>query len=130
MEKEIRKFEGTPKVDANWAINLNNPNQTLIENICIIDEGWNTPGVKEDARLISAAPDLLDTLINLLEHADRHDQLLTWDIDIARQVVNKALGISTPVSDMPDSQLNTIDTFQNKNRGFKDTNIPLENIED
>jgi len=87
----MKTFKGTPKIDANWAINVNNPRQTLIENVCIIDEGWNVPGVKEDAYLIASAPDLLEALQSLMAHYEEHGQLLTWNVDIARQAINKAI---------------------------------------
>jgi len=57
-----------------------------VETCCCVEEHSN-------ARLIAAAPDLLESLQNLMNHYDEHGQLLTWNVDIARQAINKALNI-------------------------------------
>lgn len=89
------EFKGTPKTGANWAINLNNPKQTLIENVCIIDEGWDVPGVKEDAYLIAAAQDLLDALQNIVDSGDLPNYTVSQklNIELAISAIQKALNI-------------------------------------
>jgi len=94
MSNETKEFNGTPKTDANWAINLNNPKQTLIENVCIIDEGWNIPGVKEGAYLIAAAPELLEALQDLMKFTVNHiDVADCQEYNHAYRIINKALGV-------------------------------------
>lgn len=89
----MKEFKGTPLSGSNWSINVNNPSQTLIENVCIIDEGWHVKGVKEDAQLISSAPDMLYALQELMNVYEKYGQLLPYDVSIARDALNKALGL-------------------------------------
>lgn len=61
------------------------------------------------------------------------DELGSWvnlyELDYAHPL-SKFEFVSKSISDMADQKLSTIDTFQNKNRGFKEDEreIPLENI--
>ena len=90
----MKEFKGTPKTGANWAINVNNPKQVLIENICIIDEPWSDPLVQADAYLISAAPDLLEAcnaFINLWKNSDMRPEDESYEVaSIVIMAIKKA----------------------------------------
>lgn len=89
------KFKGTPKTGSNWQINVNNPNQTLIENICIIDEGWHLDEVKADAHLISSAPEMFEALILALPQLKKYSLLnneAAHSFYSVANAISKALG--------------------------------------
>jgi len=46
-----------------------------------------------NAKLIAAAPELLEALEDLMNHYEINGQLLSWDVGIARKVISKALNI-------------------------------------
>ena len=46
---------------------------------------------QNDAKLIAAAPDLLEALQDMWSHYEKHGQILTWDVSIAKRAIDKAL---------------------------------------
>lgn len=62
------------------------------ETLYIGATGHNTdPKTRADARLMAAAPDMLNALTNLIETYEEKGQLLSYDVNIARQAISKAL---------------------------------------
>lgn len=90
----MRNFKGTQKTGSNWAINVNNPKQTIIENICIIDGPWSDPIVQADAYLISSSPDLLEVCVELLKFTSETKGHVSRGklVEMAELAINKALG--------------------------------------
>lgn len=84
------EFKGTKREGANWMININNPAQVLIENVCIIDEPWHLEAVKADALLISKAPEMLELIQAFLE-ANPSDGSWNYQacMDKARQITKE-----------------------------------------
>lgn len=88
------EFKGTKKEGANWVININNPAQVLIENVCIIDEPWHLEAVKADALLISNAPEMLDFINRISGEMLMNNFVLDerW-YDQARELIKSATEI-------------------------------------
>ena len=56
--------------------------------------GWPQKEEAEaNANLIAAAPELLEALQSLMDSYDKNGHLLNFNVDIARQAINKALAL-------------------------------------
>ena len=60
----------------------------LIQFISSIPKDW--PNAEPNTQLIAAAPELLDALLQLMEVYESKGQLLSFNVDIARQAIKKA----------------------------------------
>jgi hypothetical protein len=97
----MEKFKGTP---GKWILEAIKDSDGEISEIyilqetggCIIcvnngDDVYDIPTDLANAKLIAAAPDLLEACQQLMECYESKGQLLSFDVDIIRQAINKAL---------------------------------------
>lgn len=93
------EFKGTKgplvQVELNGVIYISNANSELV---CELDNLETRGFIKTspqvtyaNAKLIAAAPELLEALQKLIKVFDDKGQLLDFNVDIARQAINKAL---------------------------------------
>lgn len=104
----MREFKGT---QGNWNFSLNKDARVISihtgETSDEIEAGkgiWNDPNIcglwyddldisMANAQLISASPDLLNACQQLMDCYDTKGQLLSFDVNVVREAVNKALGL-------------------------------------
>lgn len=91
----MKEFKGTP---GEWVIDYNNNDFGQWNTIgpAKIEYNYRTSSdklqvIEADCKLIAAAPDLLDACQQLIACYDDKGQLLSFDVDIVRQALNKAL---------------------------------------